>query len=118
MAIAILAFFGEDRYGYMLGMSYPPLWFLIDIVVGGFSGDFRVLIGYFTGRGLAPLETPLHGLARLTAVLLVIASFRAWRKTVPERLLGKTLLTCALIAAVYASVLAFWYVRIAASLPK
>jgi hypothetical protein len=112
VAIAILAFFGEDRYSYMLGMVFPPLWFLIDIVAGGLSGDFRVLVDYFTGRGVAPLETPLHGLARLTAVLLVIASFRAWRKTVPERMLGKTLRTCALIAAAYAAVLAFWYAHI------
>lgn len=117
VAIAVLAFFGEDRYSYMLGMVFPPLWFLIDIVAGGFSEDFRVLLDYFTGKGVAPLETPLHGLARLTAVLLLIASFRAWRKTVSEPLLGKTLLSCGLIAATYAAVLAFWYVRIFAVTP-
>ena len=114
VAIAVLAFFGEDRYSYMLGMVFPPLWFLIDIAAGGFVGDFRVFFDYLSGRGVAPLETPLHGLARLTAALLALASLRAWRKVTPGRL-GRAFATCAVISVLYVSILAFWYVHLSSS---
>ena len=112
VAIAILVFFGEDRYSYMLSMIAPPLWFIVDIMVGSFFRDFPVLLSYLAGKGIAPLETPLHALARLAAVLLFILSLRAWRKEVPERFLGKTFWTCLVICLVYVTVLTGWYLRL------
>jgi len=117
VAIAVLVFFGEDRYSYMLGMVFPPLWFLIDIAAGGFSDDFRVLVDYLSGRGVAPLETPLHGLARLTAALLAVASYRAWRKVTPERLFGRAFAVCAAVSVLFVLALAFWYVNLGGSAP-
>ena len=109
LAIAVLVFFGDDRYSYMLGIVTPPLWFLADILVGGFFHDFAVLANYLLVKGAPPLDTPLHGLARLAAILVVILSFRAWRKEVPERFLGKTFGVCLGISLVYVGILAVWY---------
>jgi hypothetical protein len=112
MAIVVLVFFGEDRVGYMLGIIFPPLWFLVDILVGIFFADFGVLFSYLQGSGVGPTETPLHGFARLSAVGLVIFSLNSWRREVPERFLGKTFFTSLAISAVYVVILAFWYLRL------
>src|SRR5215472_8054053 len=34
VAIAVMVFYGEDHYSYMLGIVFPPLWFIVDTVVG------------------------------------------------------------------------------------
>ena len=108
LAIAVLVFFGDNRYSYMLGIVAPPLWFLADLLVGVFR-DFAVLVNYLLMKGVPPLDTPLHGLARLAAILLVILSFRAWRKEVPEKLFGKTFGICLGISLAYVVVLGVWY---------
>ena len=112
VAIAVLVFYGEDRLSYMLGILAPALWFFVDILTGIFVTDFRVLIAYVTGNTVAPLETPLHGLARLSAIVLIAASVHAWRKQVPEKFLGKTFWICLVVSLAYAVVLSVWYLRI------
>ena len=112
MAIVVLVFFGEDRIAYMLGMVFPPLWFLVDILVGVFFDDFGVLFSYLQGKGVGPTETPLHGFALLSAIGLFFFSLRSWRKEVPERLLGKTFWTSLAISLVYVLVLTLWYLRL------
>ena len=32
LAIAMLVFFGENKFSYMLGIVAPPLWFILDIL--------------------------------------------------------------------------------------
>lgn len=112
MAIAVLVFFGEDRFGYMLGMVFPVLWFLTDILVGIFRDDFGILFRYLRRESLGPLETPLHGLARLAAVFLLLACFRSWSKEVPEKLVGKTFWISLGISVGYILVLTVWYFNI------
>ena len=112
VAIAVLVFYGESELSYMLGTIAPVLWFLVDILVGSFFSDFRVLYSYVTGNPVAPLETPLHGLARLSAILLVVASVHAWRRQVPEKFFGKTFWICTGISLAYAIILAVWYLKI------
>src|SRR5215472_11629330 len=68
IAIAVLVYYGENRYSYMLGIIAPPLWFVVDILGGIFFHDFRVLYNYICAYGIAPLDTPLHGLARISAI--------------------------------------------------
>jgi hypothetical protein len=109
MAVAVLVFFGEDRYGYMLGMIFPLMWFLIDILIGTFFDDFGVLFNYLSGKSLGPMETPLDGFARLAAVFLLVASFRSWKKEVPEKLVGKTFWVSLAISVGYLVVLTVWY---------
>lgn len=110
MAVAMLVFFNEDRFGYMLGIVFPPLWFLVDILVGIFFSDFAVLFRYLSGESIGQLGTPLEGLARLMAMVLFFVSLRAWKKEVPERFIGKTFWTSAAICLAYVGVLTVWYV--------
>ena len=114
VAIGVMVFMGEDRYSYMLGMIAPPLWFLADFLVGGFFRDFVVLANYALLKpSESALDTPLHGVARLAAILLVILSYRAWRKQVPEKLFGRTFRICLGISVVYAAILALWLAAVA-----
>ena len=112
LAIAVLVFYGESRLSYMLGIIAPVLWFIVDILTGIFFTDFRVLLAYVTGGPVAALETPLHGISRLAAVLLIVVSFRAWRKQVPEKFFGRTFWICSVVSLIYAVVLAVWYLRL------
>jgi hypothetical protein len=112
IAIAVLVFYGEDRYSYMLGIVFPPLWFIVDVVVGALGQDFRVLLDFLSGHYGTPLNTPLYAVARLIAIVLFILSLRAWRKQVPEKFLGKTFWTCLVISLVYIVILTMWYLRL------
>lgn len=109
IAIGVLVFFGEDRYSYMLGMVAPPIWFLADIVAGGFFREFGVLLSYLTMKEIGTLDTPLHALARLAGVLLVVLSYRTWNKEVTEKLFGRTFQIALGVSFVYAAALAVWY---------
>jgi len=115
IVISVLVYFGEDKFSYMLGIIAPPLWFIIDILGGIFFDDFRVLFDYLARKGVPALDTPLHAVARLMAILLFIASLRSWRKQVPERFLGKTFWICLVISLIYAGTLALIFVRILAT---
>jgi hypothetical protein len=110
MAIAMLVFFNEDRFGYMLGIVFPPLWFLVDILLGIFFDDFGVMFDYFRGKGYTTTATPLDGVARLAAIFLFFAALRAWRKEVPEKFIGKTFWMSLAISVVCVAVLGAWYV--------
>jgi hypothetical protein len=112
VAIAVLVFYGEDSYSYMLAILFPPLWFVVDIVIGVFRDDFRVLLDFVSGNPGSQLNTPLHGLARLTAAVLFVVGVRAWRKQVPEKFLGKTFWICLAICLAYVALLALSYVRL------
>ena len=110
--IAVMVFFGEDQYSYMLGILAPPLWFVLDIVLGGFVADFQVLGDYFSGKGVPPLDTPLHGLAVVLEALLVFVSWRAWHRQVTEEFIGKTFWVSLVVSLAYVGILAGWYVRL------
>jgi vacuolar-type H+-ATPase subunit I/STV1 len=103
--IALLVFFGEDRFSYMLGMVAPILRFVLNILLGGVFGEFRVLFDTLTGKGSPPLSTPLHGLSILLEIVLVIVCYRAWHKQVTEKLFGKTFWICLAIAIGYFAIL-------------
>jgi hypothetical protein len=112
IAIAVLVFFGEDRYSYMLGIIFPPIWFLVDVIAGGLRTDFEVLFRYLTGHGTSGANTPLDGFARLAAIFLFIVSLAAWRREVNERFWGKTFWACLIISLVYVGVLTVWYLKL------
>jgi hypothetical protein len=113
VAIAVMVFYGDNRFSYMLGIIAPVLWLIAEILVGSFFTDFRVLVDYMTpNKLLGPLETPLHALSYLGALWLIFVSRRAWKKEVPEKFLGKTFWTCFVISLVYSAVLTVWYLRV------
>ena len=109
LVVALLVFFGEDRFSYMLGMVAPPLRFILAILLGGFFGEFRVLFDALTGKPSPPLDTPLHGLSILLEILLIIVCYRAWRKQVTEKFFGKTFAISLVVAIGYDVILAAWY---------
>jgi len=108
LVIALMVFFGEDQYSYMLGIVVPPLWFILDILLGEFFGDFSILFGSLTGKASPPMDTPLHGMALITEAILFILCLRAWRKQVTGKFVGKTFGICLGIAVAYVAILAGW----------
>ncbi len=110
--IGVMVFFGEDLYSYMLGILAPISWFVLDTVLGGFVSDFKVLGDYLTGQEVPRFDTPLHGLAVVMEILLVILSARAWRKQVTQKFLGKTFGMSLVVSLIYVGVLAGWWVRV------
>jgi hypothetical protein len=110
LVIAVMVFFGDNKYSYMLGILAPILGILFNIVIGGFFAEFGILWDSVTMKPLPALETPLHGLAILTEILLVILCLRAWRKEVAGPFFGKVFATCLAISLVYVGILAGWYV--------
>jgi hypothetical protein len=109
IAIGVLVFFGENRYSYMLGTVFPPLWFLVDLLAGGLINDFQVLFAYLDGKDIGQGSTPLEGFARLAAIFLFGACLLAWRREVTGRFWGKVFWSCLIISLAYVGVLAFWY---------
>ncbi|MBZ5513922.1 MAG: hypothetical protein LAN62_03585 [Acidobacteriia bacterium] len=110
VAVAIMVFFGENKYSYMLGIVAPIVGNLLNILLGGFFREFSILWSSVMMKPLPALDTPLHGLAILTEILLIILCVRAWRKQVPEPFFGKVFCISLVISLVYAGVLAAWYV--------
>lgn len=110
VAITMMVFFGENKYSYMLGVVAPILVMLFRMLLGGFFDEFAVLWASVTMQPLPVLDTPLHALAIITQILLVILSIRAWRKEVTESFFGKTFGICLAIAFANVVVLAGWYV--------
>ena len=39
VVIAVMVFFGDDKFPYMLGMIAPILWFIFSLLTGGFIGE-------------------------------------------------------------------------------
>jgi len=108
VVVAVMVFFGEDKFPYMLGMIAPILWFIFRLLTGGFIREIGVLIRFLSGKPSGPLDTPLHGFAILTGILLLILSARAWRKQVTEKFFGKTFVTALIVGLVWIGVIAVW----------
>ena len=111
VAVAVLVFFGEDKFSYMLGVLAPLLWFILDLLLGDLLGDLQIMFSWMTGRRVAPLDTPLHGFSIVLAVILLILSAKAWKREVPDRFFGKTFVICRGISLAYIAVLEGWQLR-------
>jgi len=111
LIIAVLVFFGEDKFPYMLGIIAPILWIIFSLLSGGFSKDLGVLFGFLGGKSSGPWDTPLHGFAILSGLVLIAVSARAWRKQITEKIFGKTFITALIVALVWVGVLAVWQFR-------
>ncbi len=110
LVVTVMVFFGENQYSYMLGIVAPPLWFLTDIFLAGFFPDFGVLVDYLRGKEVPRFDTPLHGLAILVEILLVVLCVRAWRKEVAKPFFGKTFGVGLAVSLIYSGILFGWYV--------
>jgi len=110
VVIAMMVFFGENTYSYMLGIVAPIVGMVCNILLGGFFSEFSVLWASVTMKPLPLVDTPLHGLAILTEILLVVLCLRAWRKEVTGPFFGKVFGVSLVLSLVYVGVLAGWYV--------
>ncbi len=118
LVIALLVFFGEDRFSYMLGMTTVPLWFILDILLGYFFRSWAVLFQGLGGKPAPSFDTPFHGLSLLAEIALLVLCARAWKKQVSEKFLGKTFGICLLISLIYVGVLAGVYFHSVASIVR
>jgi hypothetical protein len=112
VAIAILVFFGENQYSYMLGIVSPVVGWISTILAGGFLHDFKVLFASIAMKPISGLDTPLHALALISQALLAVLSWRAWNKEVPHPFVGKALWTCLAIAVGHATVVFLYFVKL------
>lgn len=110
LLVAVMIYFGDNVYSYMLGIVAPPLWFLLNMILGGFFEEFGVLFAYLAGREVPPTDTPLHALAILLQAALVVLCWRAWKKEVSAPFVGKPFAVSLAISLAYVGVLAVWYV--------
>ena len=110
VAIAILVFFGENKYSYMLGIVAPVVGWVLNIVLGGFFDEIAVLLASIAMKPVPALETPLHGLAIITEALLLALCWRAWQKEVTDPFFGKVFGAALLISVGHAAVLAAYFV--------
>ncbi len=108
VVIAVMVFFGDDKFPYMLGMVAPIIWILFSLLTGGLFSDLAAMFRFLTGKPSAPLETPLHGFAYLTGLLLVIVSYRAWNKQVTDKFFGRIFALSVVISLIWVSVIFFW----------
>ena len=108
VVIAVMVFFGDDKFPYMLGIIAPILWFLFGFLTGSFMTDLAALLRFLGGRPSGPLETPLHGFAILASLLLLILASRAWRKQVTDKFLGKTFSKAVVVALIWVAALGIW----------
>jgi hypothetical protein len=108
MVVAVMVFFGEDKFSYMLGMIAPVVWFVFGMLTGGFFGQFGALVRFISGKPSSSFETPLHACATLAALALIIFSARVWRKQVTEKFLGKTFTVAIVVSVVWCGILYFW----------
>ena len=112
VAIAILVFFGENQYSYMLGILSPVIGWFGTILTGGFVNEFKVLFASIAMKPIGSLDTPLHALALITQALLAVLCWRAWKKEVPLPFLGKIFGTCLAIAVGNALVVFLYFVKL------
>jgi len=112
VAIAIMVFFGENQYSYMLGILSPVVSWIGTIVTGGFLNEFKVLFASIAMKPIGSLETPLHGLTLIAQALLAVLCWRAWSKEVPQPFLGKVFGTCLAIAVGHALAVFLYFVKI------
>lgn len=112
VAIAIMVFFGENQYSYMLGILSPVVGWIAAIITGGFLHEFEVLFASVAMKPISPLDTPLHGLALIAQALLAVLCWRAWNKEVPLPFLGKVFGICLAIAAGHALVVFLYFVKL------
>jgi hypothetical protein len=108
LIIALLVFYGEDAFPFMLGMIAPILWWIFSALVGGLSADLKALFAYLGRKPIPPMETPLHGVALLMSLVLVCVSARAWRSQITQKFFGRTFGMALVVGLVWIGILAGW----------
>jgi hypothetical protein len=111
VVIAVMIFFGDDKFPYMLGMIAPVLWVIVSLLTGRLFSDFGAMFDFLKGQPSGPGGTPLHGFAILAALALVVVSYRAWGKQVTEKFFARTFSIAMVIGLIWVAILFAWDVH-------
>lgn len=106
IAVAALAYFGENRFSYMLAALAPPLWWTAGIYTGALPGDFRIVVTFIAGTSNLPLDRPLSLLAWIDGAVLCAFGVRAWRREIQRP--GKAFWICLAISIAEAAAVILW----------
>jgi hypothetical protein len=108
VVIAVMVFFGDDKFPYMLGMIAPILWIVVSLLTGRLFSDLGAMVDFLKGQPSGPGGTPLHGFAILAGLALVVVSYRAWGKQVTEKFLSRSFTIALVISLIWVAVLFAW----------
>ena len=107
--IALMVFYGENRYSYMLGIVVPSFWLLMESVMGYFRDDVANFLLVFTRQTVLSYDSALHGAVSMLSAILLFYSVRVYRREVGRTGLGKSLAVSGGVAAIYYAILLYWY---------
>ena len=110
VAIAIMVFYGENRFSYMLGIFVPGLFILKGLFMSGTIfheiGDFLRLI--FTLS--AEHNAAMYGGVYVFGIVLLVSSVLAYRREVGKQNLKQTLMVSGGIAVAHFLGTIYWLV--------
>ena len=110
LAILIMLFYTEDRWGYMIGIVAPAGWLAMTFATGLLGASARQIVQVERGEGITNTVSFLAGVTALLSVLMIVVCARRWMKEYAG--LGKSLITFAVsfgIVAIYYGILVTWF---------
>lgn len=107
--IALMVFYGENRYSYMLGIIVPSIWLLVELLMGYFRDDVANFLLVITRHTVLSYDSALHGAVSMLSVLLLFFSVRVYRREVGRPGLGKSIAVSGGVAAIYFGILLSWF---------
>ena len=107
--IALMVFYGENRYSYMLGIIVPTFWLLGELLTGYFRDDVANFLLVVTRQTVLSYDSALHGAVSMLSAILLFYSLRVYRREVGRPGLGKSLAVSGGIAAIYFAILLSWF---------
>ena len=110
LAILIMLFYTEDRWGYMIGIVAPAGWLAMTFATGLLGASARQIVQVERGEGITNTVSFLAGVTAVLSVLMIVVSTRRSRKEYAG--LGKSLITFAVsfgIVAIYYGILVTWF---------
>ena len=107
--IALMVFYGENRYSYMLGIVVPSVWLLVELLMGYFRDDVANFLLVVTRQEVLSYDSALHGAVSMLSVILLFYSLRVYCREVGRPGLGKSLAVSGGIAAIYFAILFSWF---------
>ena len=109
VVIALMVFYGENRYSYMLGIVVPSFWLLKELLTGYFQNDVANFLRMVARQEDLSYGSALHGAVSMLSAILLFYSLRAYHREVGRPGLGKSLAVSGGIAAIYFAILLYWF---------
>ncbi len=112
LAILLLFFYFEDRWGYMFAILAPVAWIILNFLTGFVSGSARQLFRLMRAQTVSNPVTFLGGMILIVGALLAVLSFMAYRREIVGTGKGLSTFLASLVWIIaYYGVLIYWFVR-------